>query len=429
QVDPIVIDNPSAPCSSMKINVQGKVQTSTGIPLYQVNLQVVGQANKHTTTSQSGLYYLNGLEAGQNMHIEATDLSNPQEGVSTQDLVFITKHILGKQVFDSPFKYLAADVDQNGLVNVTDILHIRRLILGITEEFPQAPSWQFYRMNYTWDANPLGGDKPVYQDIFDPQGDLYNVDFVGVKTGDVNMNAANGSQEVINRDSKVLELKMENVWTQPGLDGKLAIRVNHCSNLTGFQGTLTFDPSMIEITNLEIASKALSLGNFGLNRLADGKLSFSYDRQNEALLDNEVICYLEYKGLKSVNTAELFVLGNIPTPVESYFQSGSVSGLQLAFDEVSINHNKVEAQWALFQNSPNPWTGETVIDIDAPQRTIAWLSVFDMQGKEVFRQMRPLFEGQNHWNLQASDLNGAGVYFYRLETTEFSASKKMILTK
>ncbi|MEO7175911.1 MAG: hypothetical protein ABIV51_08530, partial [Saprospiraceae bacterium] len=42
QVDPIVIDNPSAPCSSMKINVQGKVQTSTGIPLYQVNLQVVG---------------------------------------------------------------------------------------------------------------------------------------------------------------------------------------------------------------------------------------------------------------------------------------------------------------------------------------------------------------------------------------------------
>lgn len=64
-------------------------------------------------------------------------------GVSTLDLVHIQRHILNIVPFDNILpesdaarRYVAADVDHNGVIDANDITAIQQLILGITTSLP-----------------------------------------------------------------------------------------------------------------------------------------------------------------------------------------------------------------------------------------------------------------------------------------------------
>ena len=54
------------------------------------------------------------------------------------DLVLISKHILGNEAqFDSPYKYIAADINKSGSITAFDMVQLRQLILNITTEYPK----------------------------------------------------------------------------------------------------------------------------------------------------------------------------------------------------------------------------------------------------------------------------------------------------
>ena len=68
---------------------------------------------------------------------------NHKNGVSTLDLVRIQKHLLGIEVFTSPYQFIAADANNNQQVSAIDMIEIRKLVLGIYPTFPQNQSWRF----------------------------------------------------------------------------------------------------------------------------------------------------------------------------------------------------------------------------------------------------------------------------------------------
>lgn len=61
----------------------------------------------------------------------------PLEGVTTMDIILIQKHILGIKSLDSPYKIIAADVNNSQSITASDIAEIRKLILGVIESFPK----------------------------------------------------------------------------------------------------------------------------------------------------------------------------------------------------------------------------------------------------------------------------------------------------
>ncbi len=88
----------------------------------------------------------------------------------------------------------------------------------------------------------------------------------------------------------------------------------------------------------------------------------------------------------------------------------------------------------LYQNYPNPFNPSTTISFDMPVVSDATLIVYDVLGREV----RTLVSGQlgaGHrefiWDGKDNMGNvvSSGIYFYRLETTEYSAQKKMMFIK
>ncbi|MCB0545841.1 MAG: hypothetical protein KDC70_20100, partial [Saprospiraceae bacterium] len=86
---------------------------------------------------------------------------NPLNGVSTYDLVLISKHILGLKAFDSPYKWIAADVNKTNSITSLDVAEIRKLILGIYSEFPNNTSWRFIDKDYSF-PNPSNPFFPAF---------------------------------------------------------------------------------------------------------------------------------------------------------------------------------------------------------------------------------------------------------------------------
>ena len=111
------------------------------------------------------------------------------EGISTQDLVLISRHILGVQPLSSPYKMIAADVNNSRSITTLDLIFLRRLLLGIDIEFETNTSWRFVELDYAFPnpANPWQEPFPERIDIILPAAGVSDLDFVAVKVGDVSL--------------------------------------------------------------------------------------------------------------------------------------------------------------------------------------------------------------------------------------------------
>lgn len=92
----------------------------------------------------------------------------------------------------------------------------------------------------------------------------------------------------------------------------------------------------------------------------------------------------------------------------------------------------VPAEYALLQNYPNPFNAGTVISFSLKDQSDWKLNVYNITGQTV-RTFSGNGQGQVQVNWDGTDDAGtsiaSGVYFYRLETKAFTATKKMTLMK
>jgi hypothetical protein len=86
-------------------------------------------------------------------------------------------------------------------------------------------------------------------------------------------------------------------------------------------------------------------------------------------------------------------------------------------------------EYALYQNEPNPFSDQTVIGFDLPAAMSATLTVYDMQGRVIRKVDGDYAEGYNEIVLKGKELKVAGAYYYKLNAGDFTASKKLILSK
>jgi photosystem II stability/assembly factor-like uncharacterized protein len=95
----------------------------------------------------------------------------------------------------------------------------------------------------------------------------------------------------------------------------------------------------------------------------------------------------------------------------------------------SVSVSDFPKEFKLEQNYPNPFNPATKIQYDIPKITDVSLIVYDVIGREVARlvdEMKPPGHYEIVWD--GSRL-ASGVYFYRLQTNNFIAVKKMLLVR
>lgn len=142
--------------------------------------------------SDFGYYSFLNLKEGHNYTVVPVNDKKPLNGMSTFDIVLISKHILGTQMLDSPYKILAADVNNSKSVTIIDIVLMRKLILGLESKLTKNTSWRFVDAAYRFPnpSNPWYEKVPEEIEIHGIEGIRLGVDFVGYKVGDVNNDAS-----------------------------------------------------------------------------------------------------------------------------------------------------------------------------------------------------------------------------------------------
>jgi hypothetical protein len=95
----------------------------------------------------------------------------------------------------------------------------------------------------------------------------------------------------------------------------------------------------------------------------------------------------------------------------------------------SVTPNAVPTAYALNQNYPNPFNPSTEISYALPAETHVTLTIYNLLGQEIVTLVDESKNAGRHTIQWDATGNASGVYFYRLDTNDFSATKKMVFMK
>ncbi|MCB0518755.1 MAG: hypothetical protein H6577_03875 [Lewinellaceae bacterium] len=183
----------SAACPTSS-SISGQVMTadSNGVALVSVAINNPSLLDS-MTTGPSGQFQFLDLPAGGDYTVTPLKDINPLNGVTTFDLVLISRHILGISPLDTPYKIIAADINHSNTVTTFDLVGLRKMILFITAEFPNNTSWRFVDASHHF-SNPANPFADSFPEIFSVNNldTAAAVNFIAIKVGDVNGSANPG---------------------------------------------------------------------------------------------------------------------------------------------------------------------------------------------------------------------------------------------
>lgn len=401
--------------------IMGQVLTEAGTQLPYVLIRLSGSQNKSSRTDGAGNYRFAALEEGGDYSLIPLLDEDPRNGVSTFDLILIRKHILGMSLLNSPYKLIAADVNNSGTITVLDMIQLQRLILGYTTEFRENRSWRFVDAGhvFTNPQNPWSSGFPEVVNINNLGGQISGADFVAIKIGDVNhtMRLPGLADAQVRSLPRQIGFPVIDRLLQPGEVYEFGLYLPD-EPLEGYQFTLEYDPQ--EVTIEKVVHGLAGPEQFGYFP-EEGLLTTHWYRTEVVDQDQQRLFTLRLRARKAKYVSELLQLSSRLTPAEAYRSDGTLLVPELAFRMASDTDHFV-----LYPNLPNPFREETRVRFYLPRATRGQLTVFDGQGR-VLRVWEDRFEaGLQEMRLQGAGLP-TGVLYYRFQSPEYQATRKMIL--
>jgi hypothetical protein len=450
----IVQDNLGS-CVPGNLNVSGALQTESQEGIEEAVVNIIGTLpapfSLTTLTNAQGMYQFAGIPQTATFAIAPEKDDNPLNGVTTYDLVLVSKHILGLEPLNSPYKMIAADANKSGSITTFDIVEIRKLILGIYTELPNNTSWRFVDKSFSF-PNPNNPFQTLFPEVVTVTNAMVHQtgeDFTGVKIGDVNGSAvANALMQV---DDRTVGTAIFDVSPSPNGAGSgdrdlkageiFELTFKAAQTLQGFQFTMLHSGlELLEVVNAD-GVNAQNFGQF------EGKTTVSVDGaqaftlQFRATKSGKLSQMLGVSG--EITRAEGYPMITPQSPVtQSPITQSPVTqspitqspitqspitklGIAFRFDGKTISGVGFE----LYQNQPNPFVNKTFVGFHLPAAAEATLSVFDETGRVVYQQKGQFSKGENAISLDRALINTTGMLYYRLETATDSATKKMIQAK
>jgi len=149
---------------------------------------------------------------------------------------------------------------------------------------------------------------------------------------------------------------------------------------------------------------------------------------NENNIDGAVNIFR--KVLKQPELSTPMELAEVKEAIGSYAKS---LGKNIAYipeiKEGRANEKAIPKKYELFDNYPNPFNPTTTINYQLPKEGLVTLIIYDMLGREVKTLVNEFkAKGRYSVNFNAGNL-ASGVYIYRINVSEFSSSKKLLLMK
>jgi len=418
----VIVQDNNGNCPNGNATIAGALKTETAVGLEEGTVDLAGSHpaippfTMFDLSDAQGVYsFSNAIPMASNVTLTPVKDNNPLNGVSTYDLVLISRHILGLEPLGSPYKMIAADANKSGSITTFDIVELRKLILGIYQELPNNTSWRFVDKSFAFPNanNPFQTVFPENKTIAAIQASQMNDDFMAVKIGDVNQNAiASSLQGTEDRTSGTLLIDVEDRQVNAGETFEVNFKTAEAAQ--GFQFTLNLNG--LAVTEIAGGEKvdASNFGVFGdaLTASVDGAREFT----------------VKFRAAKAGKISEMLTVSSRITKAEAYTMTGDRQEVALRFNNAGTS-TIAGVGFELYQNQPNPFVGKTFIGFHLPEAAAATLTVYDESGRVIFTQKGEFAKGYNSIAVERALLNTSGLLYYKLETATDMATKKMIQTK
>ena len=426
-------------CCPEQGEIHGRVATPANKPVKDVIVTLTNDnvSVEEDLTESDGLYDFVALSLNQDYEVVPEKDTDYRNGVTTMDIIVIQRHLLGIELFHSPYQYLAADVNNSGTVTTLDLIEIRRLLLGDIDEFGNMTSWRFVPKDYEFPNpnNPWEYSVPQTITVGDLAGSVYHMDFVAVKVGDVNL-SANPNQltdnEIEDRSQGLYEFEIQDRTIEKGEIIEVPFIAPSIKSLEGYQFTLNFDRNALIFAG--VASGVVGQSEIGLSKIDRGLITSSWNTPSglpvEGLQAAPVLFVMTFEAkVSGLRLSELFELSSDALKAEGYvFGEGTVD-LGIAFTNTTTSAvSDGEFVFEMFQNVPNPFNDQTVVGFELPSSLSATLTIRDMTGKEVLTIEGDYEQGYNEIALTRESLP-SGVYYYTLNAGKYTATKRMIIAR
>ena len=421
--------NPGTGVDPTEFIVEGRVVTEDQEDVDEVSIELEGANIADYMTDSQGSYAFPPMPMGGSYIIDPAKNVDPLNGVTTLDLVLIQRHILTIEELDSPYKQIAADANKDYKISALDLIALRKLILGLDEEFQNNESWVFVDANYTFPFDDaLSTIYPEVYDISNLTSDM-NIDFIAVKTGDVNNTAEvhfNGD-DTASRSNNQIEFNLMTSEFVKGKGQEFSLYATEDMDTYGFQFTIETDKS---VKILDAFSTELGIGeeHVGFAYANEGFVTVSWNTTNAKKIaaGTKILTMVaDINNTANVN-AQISISSKV-TPAELYTKNYDIKTPVIVLD--GEQGNEITYTFDLYQNSPNPFTGATEIGFELPEASSGRLTITNVSGQVIMVEEGDFNKGSNWITITRDQLNSSGILYYTLETNEYTATRKMVVLR
>lgn len=422
-------------CPQVEFNmIAGTISTPLGENIEDVMVYVDGGEEGETLTSDDGHFEFAEVPMGLDYTLIPERTDDVLNGISTIDIILISKHILGVQALDSPYKILASDINNSNSVTTVDMIKLRKLVLGIDDELPDGVnSWRFIDADFDFPdpTNPWSTPIPGLLSLDNLEADEMQANFIGIKIGDVNDTATPNA--LLGLDERMaygeFGITVENKTIEEGETVVIDFMARDMDKLAGFQFTMNYDPNAFEFVSVSSADlPAMDETNIGTNRIEEGMLTFSWNQMAEAPISDEMILFsITFNSNANAELQDLLFINSRVIEAEAYTLDEDMLDLGLVF--LSSSSASVDDGNELYQNRPNPFSDDTIIPFKLSESGDVSLTVYDLAGRRVYQTESYFDSGYNEIVIGKQDLGITGVMYYELRAGGWKDTRKMILSE
>jgi Secretion system C-terminal sorting domain len=402
-------------------NVAGALKNDASEGVEDAKVELVSAASNGAPATTTGYTNVNGtyqfsnaVPVSNNATITPAHDVDPLNGVNTWDLILISRHILGLEPLNTPYKLISADVNKSGTVTTFDIVEARKLILGTYTAFPNNTSWRFIDKNQTFanPANPFAETIKETLSYSNVQSHMMAADFVGAKVGDVDGSAiANNLMATDERNAGTLFIDAADRKVAAGEE--FTVNFNAAEKNGGFQFTMN-------LKGLEVVDIAA-----GANTSVDNFAVFA-DAITTSIDANAGAFAVTFRATEAGQLSQMLSTSSRITKAIAFTTEGARQDVSLRFNGQA--GTIAGAGFELFQNTPNPVKNVTNVSFNLPEAAKATVTITNAEGRVVKTVVGNYAKGFNTVTFNRADLQ-AGVLFYQVTSGEFTAVKKMVVVE
>lgn len=388
--------------------INGNVLDPNGAPIENVSIKLRTDSEERVTAKSSIQGTFSILAKNDEMYTVIPYKNDEMlKGISTFDLVMIQKDILNIKRLDNVYQRIAADINNNGLIDASDVIELRKAILRPDFRFSNNTSYQFRAV----------GSKSNFA-VIDSSHMNTPIDFVGIKIGDVNFSAA---QAVPTSRSSGMRMVLQDQWLQEEVAYRIPVRNERDINVLGFQFEWDLNESAVSSITIEPGSLDISSEEYAV--FGNDKMTVSwFDIDERHFGENEVLFYINIKTNRRTTLKNIIENSADILRTESYIEPGIVQDLSFFFREMQRSVSYIH-------NRPNPFRDRTAIRFDQDQVGPVNIYIYDITGKLILHRRTDGQKGPNEIIISGTELPGPGMYYYRVSSPDQHWTNKMIYIK